>query len=96
MTNESNLWIKRAIVKQRMTFGNCCAYCGVTYEDSNMKLEFAHLQKDEMNGTSRGRKERYYHRKRNMTNYTLLCPHHHQQYDDGKIPREEVDIWRSK
>ena len=95
MTNESNLWIKRAIVKQRVEFGTCCAYCGVTFEE-NKKLEFAHLEKDELNGTGRGRKERYYHRKRNKVNYTLLCPDHHQEYDDGKLKRAEVDIWGGK
>ncbi len=93
MTNPSNLWIKRAIMLQRIEFGNCCAYCGVEHGDDNVVLEFAHLEEDDLNGIGRGRKERYYHRKKNKTNYTLLCSHHHQEYDDGKIPKAEVDIW---
>jgi len=79
MPNQSNTWIRKALDRLRIEFGDCCQRCG-----SKTDLEFAHLKPTEIKGRSRGRKERYYDIKNNKTSYILLCHGCHKKLDEGK------------
>jgi hypothetical protein len=62
-----------------LEFGGCCQRCGT--EDA---LEFAHAESTTLNSKGRGRKERYYDVKRNISAYILLCKPCHKAYDKQK------------
>ncbi len=57
-------------------WGGKCKQCG-----SVDRLEFAHLQKTEVKGRGRGRKERYYDVLKNPFAYILLCKICHRRFD---------------
>ncbi len=80
MSNRSNRWIIQAFRDLRIEFGNKCAYCG-----TRRQLQFAHIQPTGLNGTGRGRKERYYDIVNHKDSYVLLCRKHHKEYDQGII-----------
>lgn len=92
MANPSNVWIKRAIKKQIQEFGGVCAYCGA----DNKPLEFAHIQPTNLSNMGRGRKERYYDRKKNPNSYVLLDKDCHSKLDAGKITVNDLHFRRSK
>lgn len=76
MTNQSNKWIKKAMIKLRAEFGGYCQTC-----KSKEDLEFAHIKATDLNGWGRGRKERYYDIKKNKDSYRLLCKSCHKELD---------------
>ena len=76
MTNRQNKWIKQARGALMLEFGGCCQRCGT--EDA---LEFAHAAPTKLNSKGRGRKERFYDVKRNISAYVLLCRACHKAFD---------------
>jgi len=78
MTNRVNEWIKKAMVRLRNSFANCCLYCG-----GEEKLEFAHVNPTDLKGWGRGRKERYYDIVKHPDDYVLFCKGCHRDYDNG-------------
>lgn len=48
-------------------------------------LEFAHLEPTKCKGKGRGQNERLKDVEDHPTHYTLLCRHHHREFDSGRL-----------
>lgn len=86
MTNYMNKFVRRKIDELKDEYGGKCWNCG-----STSNLQFAHIKETELNGRSRGRKERLYDVMKHPDCYALLCSGEtgksgcHEMYDSGVL-----------
>jgi hypothetical protein len=75
---------RRRMAELREAWGGRCVVCGVPHAPgAGLRLEFAHLpgKPTGLNGSGRGRSERYHDIRRNPDCYVLVCVEHHVELD---------------
>ena len=87
MTNSENERIRIKFVELKFKI----RYCSYIFCSSTDRLEFAHLEKTTLEGSGRGRKERYYDIINNPDKYGYLCNRHHKAFDNGQIKRKDIN-----
>jgi len=81
-------WLRKKWDELMLLYGGKCNECG-----SINNLQFAHVRKTKLNGSSRGKWKRYYDIINNLDCYRLKCAECHNSFDEYKKLIDEPEYW---